>query len=86
MQILKAVTALGFALAANQAIAQTEITFWHAMGGELGETTNQIAEKFNASQNDYRIVPIFKGTYEEAPSVRVNSPTSCRCSMPGQQQ
>lgn len=66
MQILKAVTALGFALAANQAIAQTEITFWHAMGGELGETTNQIAEKFNASQNDYRIVPIFKGTYEEA--------------------
>lgn len=66
MQILKAVTALGLALAANQAIAQTEITFWHAMGGELGETTNQIAENFNASQNDYRIVPVFKGTYEEA--------------------
>lgn len=66
MQILKAVTAFGLALAASQATAQTEITFWHAMGGALGESTNQIAENFNASQNDYRVVPVFKGTYEEA--------------------
>lgn len=47
------------------AMAQTEITWWHAHGGQLGETVNQIAEKFNASQSDYRITPVFKGTYEE---------------------
>ncbi|MCY6382481.1 extracellular solute-binding protein [Hoeflea prorocentri] len=47
------------------ALAQTEITWWHAMGGQLGETVNEIAEKFNASQSDYKITPVFKGTYEE---------------------
>lgn len=66
MQLSKTVAALGIALAASQASAQTEITFWHAMGGALGDSTNQIAEDFNASQNDYRVVPVFKGTYEEA--------------------
>lgn len=66
MQLSKTAAVLGLALAASQTMAQTEITFWHAMGGELGETTNQIAEDFNASQDDYRIVPVFKGTYEEA--------------------
>lgn len=66
MQLSKTVAALGIALAASQASAQTEITFWHAMGGALGDSTNQIAEDFNASQNEYRVVPVFKGTYEEA--------------------
>lgn len=47
------------------AFAQTEITFWHAMGGRLGEVVNDVAEKFNASQEEYRITPVFKGTYEE---------------------
>ncbi len=47
------------------AYAQTEITWWHAMGGQLGETVNQIATDFNASQSDYVITPVFKGTYEE---------------------
>ena len=55
----------GLALAANTALAQTEITFWHAMGGQLGETVNQIATDFNASQSDYKLVPVFKGSYEE---------------------
>ncbi|MDC0738434.1 extracellular solute-binding protein [Cognatishimia sp. SS12] len=48
------------------AFAETEITWWHAMGGALGETVEQIATDFNASQDDYKITPIFKGTYEEA--------------------
>ncbi len=47
------------------AYAQTEISWWHAMGGQLGETVNQIATDFNASQSDYVITPVFKGTYEE---------------------
>jgi sn-glycerol 3-phosphate transport system substrate-binding protein len=47
------------------ALAETEITLWHAMGGQLGESVNDLAAEFNASQDDYTITPIFKGTYEE---------------------
>ncbi|UWR09518.1 extracellular solute-binding protein (plasmid) [Ruegeria sp. B32] len=50
---------------ANTVSAEVEITWWHAMGGALGDTVNQIAEDFNASQDDYKITPVFKGTYEE---------------------
>jgi sn-glycerol 3-phosphate transport system substrate-binding protein len=47
------------------AFAETNITWWHAMGGQLGETVNKIAEDFNASQSDYKITPVYKGSYEE---------------------
>ncbi|MEM6460624.1 MAG: extracellular solute-binding protein [Pseudomonadota bacterium] len=53
------------AVMAVPALAQTEITWWHAMGGQLGETVNALAEKFNAAQSDYKITPIYKGSYEE---------------------
>jgi sn-glycerol 3-phosphate transport system substrate-binding protein len=52
-------------LLSGAAYAETEITLWHAMGGALGDTVNAIAENFNASQDDYKITPVFKGTYEE---------------------
>src|SRR6266705_79954 len=47
------------------AVAQTEIQWWHAMGGQLGEALNALAEGFNKSQKDYRVVPVYKGTYTE---------------------
>ncbi len=53
------------ALSTTAAWAETEITLWHAMGGQLGETVNKIAEDFNASQDEYKITPVFKGSYEE---------------------
>ena len=46
--------------------AQTEIQWWHAMSGPLGEWVNDLAKDFNTSQKDYKIVPTFKGTYDEA--------------------
>ena len=49
----------------GSAFAATEITWWHAMGGQLGETVNKIATDFNASQSDYKLVPVYKGTYTE---------------------
>ena len=52
-------------LAALPAWAQTEIQFWHAMGGNLGETVNEIAAGFNKSQNEYKVVPVYKGSYTE---------------------
>jgi sn-glycerol 3-phosphate transport system substrate-binding protein len=47
------------------ALAATEIEWWHAMGGELGEKVNEIAEGFNASQSDYLLKPVYKGNYTE---------------------
>lgn len=55
---------LGATLVAN-ANATTEITWWHAMGGQLGETVNKIANDFNASQNQCKLNPAYKGSYEE---------------------
>ena len=46
--------------------AQTEIQWWHSMGGALGEWVNDQAKDFNASQKDYKVVPTFKGTYDES--------------------
>ena len=53
-------------LSASSAFAVTEISWWHAMGGALGETVNEIATNFNASQDEIVLTPVFKGTYEEA--------------------
>ena len=47
------------------ALAATEIHWWHAMGGRLGEKVGDIAAKFNASQSDYEVVPTYKGNYTE---------------------
>src|SRR6185295_15034132 len=52
-------------LGAN-AHAQTEIQWWHSMGGALGDKVNELATKFNASQKDYKVVPIYKGQYPES--------------------
>ena len=46
--------------------AQTEIVWWHSMGGALGDRLNELASGFNAEQKDYKIVPVFKGTYPES--------------------
>ena len=45
--------------------APVEIQFWHAMESELGDRVNEIARQFNASQSEYKIVPVFKGTYDQ---------------------
>ncbi len=45
--------------------AATDIQFWHAMGGRLGEVVEEIAAKYNASQEEYNLVPTYKGGYED---------------------
>jgi sn-glycerol 3-phosphate transport system substrate-binding protein len=63
--IVAGLTALTVALASGTAYAQTEITWWHAMGAELGEKLESIAQNFNDSQTEYHVTPVFKGTYPE---------------------
>ena len=45
--------------------AATEIQFWHAMGGQLGEVVNNLAEEFNKSQTEYKVNAVYKGSYTE---------------------
>jgi len=45
--------------------AAVEIQWWHAMPGELGRALEKLTRDFNASQAEYRIVPIYKGNYAE---------------------
>jgi sn-glycerol 3-phosphate transport system substrate-binding protein len=57
-----AVAAMG---ASGGAMAQTQIQWWHAMGGANGERIDKIAADFNATQDAYEIIPTFKGSYAE---------------------
>ncbi|NPU12146.1 sn-glycerol-3-phosphate ABC transporter substrate-binding protein UgpB [Bradyrhizobium sp. 83012] len=50
---------------AATAHAATEIMWWHAMSGELGRQVDRLADGFNVSQSEYRIVPSYKGSYTE---------------------
>ena len=56
---------LSASLASTGALAATEVQWWHAMGGELGQKVDEIAAKFNASQSDYTVNPVYKGNYTE---------------------
>ena len=64
-------SALAAAAWSAPAHAQVEIQWWHAMGGALGEWVNDLAKQFNESQSEYKIVPTFKGTYDESMTAAV---------------
>jgi sn-glycerol 3-phosphate transport system substrate-binding protein len=51
---------------ATQAQAVTEIQWWHAMGGANNDRVNALAKRFNESQSEYKVTPVFKGSYPEA--------------------
>ena len=55
-------TALVAPLAAS---AQTEISWWHAMGGALGEKVDEIVANYNASQDEYHLTATYRGSYTE---------------------
>ena len=58
--------ALGACLVSGTAHAQVEVQWWHSMAGKLGDKVNEIAQKFNASQSEYKVVPVYKGQYDES--------------------
>lgn len=64
---IKHLTAIAATMAviSAQAHAKTEVEWWHAMGGALGQKVNEIAADFNASQSEYEIKPVYKGSYAE---------------------
>ena len=64
-------TALAAAILATSALtssvgfAQTELQWWHAMTGANNDVIVKLATDFNASQSDYKVVPVFKGSYPD---------------------
>ncbi|NBC34584.1 MAG: sn-glycerol-3-phosphate ABC transporter substrate-binding protein UgpB [Alphaproteobacteria bacterium] len=60
-----AVSAAALLAAAPAARAQVEIQFWHAMGGQLGETVEGIVDDYNAQQDAYQVVASYRGNYTE---------------------
>jgi sn-glycerol 3-phosphate transport system substrate-binding protein len=57
--------AAGAMMAASPAAAQVEIQWWHAMTGANNEVVNRLAQDFNASQTEFRVVPTYKGSYPD---------------------
>ena len=51
----------------GNAQAVTTIPFWHSMEGELDSRAlrDSLAQRFNAENPDYKIVPTYKGNYEQ---------------------
>ncbi len=65
------VAALAATLFALPAHAQTELIWWHSMGGALGEWVGDMAKDFNATQKNYKVTPVFKGSYDESMTAAV---------------
>ncbi len=66
MQMKTVLGAVASTLAlATAAHAQTEIQWWHAFTGRLGDLLAEQVEAFNASQSDYMVVASHKGNYSE---------------------
>ena len=45
--------------------AAIELQWWHALSGANNDVIVKLAEDFNASQKDYKIIPSYKGNYAE---------------------
>jgi sn-glycerol 3-phosphate transport system substrate-binding protein len=52
-------------LSTTASYAVTEISWWHAMTGANSEVVERLSKEFNESQSEYKVVPVFKGTYPE---------------------
>jgi len=63
---IKAACAVAVLTVAAPAPAQVEVQWWHSMGGALGEWVNAVAKGFNDTQKDYKVAPVFKGSYDES--------------------
>jgi len=60
-----AAVAATLVFAASPAHAVVEIQWWHAMTGGNNDVVVKLANDFNASQSDYKVVPTYKGGYAD---------------------
>ena len=57
---------LAWSLLCAAAAHAADIRFWHSMNGVRGAEFERLVAKFNASQRDFRVVPLYKGAFDEA--------------------
>lgn len=62
--MLGAATAVALSTA-TPAYAVIELQWWHAMTGGNNEVIVKLANEFNDSQKDYKVVPSYKGSYPD---------------------
>jgi len=64
--VAAAALAMGASAAQAQSTPPVEIQWWHSMSAALGEWVGDLAREYNASQSSYRVVPTYKGGYDES--------------------
>jgi sn-glycerol 3-phosphate transport system substrate-binding protein len=57
--------AAGGVASAQEARHPIELQWWHAMTAANAALVDEIAADFNAAQHEYKVVPVFKGSYAE---------------------
>lgn len=57
--------ALALVMGATPAMAATQVEWWHAFTGRLGDLLAEQIKEFNEAQDDYEIVGSHKGNYSE---------------------
>lgn len=60
-----AAVVLAVALMSTSALAVEDIRLWHAMRGAHGVALEALVARFNSSQKDVRVLPVYKGSYEQ---------------------
>lgn len=71
MKLRLTLASLALSLSATAAAADTEILWWHSMSGALGDWVNDVAKDYNSQQKGHKIVPVFKGSYDESMTAAV---------------
>jgi sn-glycerol 3-phosphate transport system substrate-binding protein len=71
IRVLAAATAVSVIAVSAQAQDRTEINFWHAMGGQLGERTDAFATEFNGMQDQCTVNSVYQGNYTETMTTAV---------------
>ena len=65
LKLLAGSTLFTAALLSTPATAQVEIQWWHALTGANNDVVVRLADEFNKSQTEYKVVPSYKGGYAD---------------------
>jgi len=61
--ILSVLLLLALSVGPSTAAAKTTVTFWHAMGAQLGATLESLVKEFNAQSSDVIVKAEYQGNY-----------------------
>jgi len=65
-KIISTITILGIMFFSNPSFAKPiELHYWHGHTGNLENIINNIADRWNAKQNESKLIPTSKGSYED---------------------